>query len=377
MPEQEEPNQGKGQASIEPQSPLVKAYIDKQIENAIKQHDESQAKGKRWRNSWRSASPITKGSFIMTTAIAGATIAYALIAWGQYCAMQRIASDNSNQTRELIDAANQMKNAAWNFKGSAQGIDGNIGNAVGKLQTQTEQTGKLVDESRRQEANTERQFQITSGTSQQQFESTLGQMEASNQETARLVNTAEQQANIAADTLKKSQRPWVNAESFMLDTHTYPPQGRFYIQGELTVKNTGPSIATEGWVMISAAPHFDRRWLAQHWDNACQAIDQLKIADSNETKRKVGDGIPPPPYGFVLAPNQETKIELGAGSDDIDANDVTNRGFSVLGCIKYKDQFLMEHTTRFCFTPFTKSGEKFAANGEYTFWVCNGLQTAD
>ena len=40
--------------------------------------------------------------------------------------------------RGIEDSAAQMKNAAWDFKGSAQGIDGNFGNAVAKLQSQVE-----------------------------------------------------------------------------------------------------------------------------------------------------------------------------------------------------------------------------------------------
>jgi hypothetical protein len=139
MTQQENPDQGEGQASIEPLSPLVKAYIDKQVGNAIKQYDATQTKGKKWRNSWRSESPVTKGSFIMTAAIAVATIAYALIAWGQYCAMQKIATDNSKQAQELINAATQIKNAGWTFSGAAIGIN-NVGwNGVGKLQDQVNQ----------------------------------------------------------------------------------------------------------------------------------------------------------------------------------------------------------------------------------------------
>lgn len=36
----------------------------------------------------------------------------------------------------IRDSANQMQRAAWDFKGSAQGIDGNLGNAVAQLEVQ-------------------------------------------------------------------------------------------------------------------------------------------------------------------------------------------------------------------------------------------------
>lgn len=118
---------------------IVEARVNEQIQEAINKHDASQSKVKKWRNSWRSASPITKGSFILTAAIALATIAYALTAWRTLGAMRQISSDSSTQTQKLIDAAQQMKDAAWQFKGSAEGIDGNLGNAVAKLQGQVDQ----------------------------------------------------------------------------------------------------------------------------------------------------------------------------------------------------------------------------------------------
>lgn len=138
MTEQGNPNSGERQAPIESLPPLVKAYIDEQVENAIRQHDQAQTKVKKWRNSWRSAGPITKASFWMTAFIAAGTIAYAITAWRELDAMKSISADNTRQTQQLIDAANQIKTAAFQFKGSAQGIDGNIGNAVGKLQAQTD-----------------------------------------------------------------------------------------------------------------------------------------------------------------------------------------------------------------------------------------------
>jgi len=52
--------------------------------------------------------------------------------------------DNGNRqaaaAERFADAANEMKQAAWDFKGSAQGIDGNLGNAVSKLDAQNRST---------------------------------------------------------------------------------------------------------------------------------------------------------------------------------------------------------------------------------------------
>lgn len=43
---------------------------------------------KKWKNSWRSASPITKGTFIVADAVAAATIAYSIIAGLQLAAIR-------------------------------------------------------------------------------------------------------------------------------------------------------------------------------------------------------------------------------------------------------------------------------------------------
>lgn len=203
MAEQNEPDHGRGQGSIEPLSPLVKAYIDKQVENAIKQHDESQTKGKKWRNSWRSAGPITKVSFVMTAAIAVATIAYTLIAWGQYCAMQRIATDNSKQAQELINAATQMKNAGWTFSGAAMGINNANWNAASKLQDQATQVARSAD-------------------------------------------AAKDAAIIAQKELTLSERPWIEVNNLkIIDPLTIDNTGKISTSVDIEAKNIGKTPALD------------------------------------------------------------------------------------------------------------------------------------
>jgi hypothetical protein len=136
---------GQDASDIKALAPLIKAYIDKHVQDAIKQHEDSQSKPKRWRNSWRSASPITKASLILSAFVAVSTIAYTAAAWRTLIVMRQISSDSTQQTDKLIDAASQIKSAAWYFKGSAQGIDGNLGNAVGKLQGQVDQVKRTAD----------------------------------------------------------------------------------------------------------------------------------------------------------------------------------------------------------------------------------------
>jgi hypothetical protein len=130
-----------------PLSGLVKTYIDEQVKNAVKQHAEPSPKRKKWRNSWRAASPLTKASMMLAAGVAVATIGYTIAAWRTLKVMKEISKDSSAQTAQLIDAANQIKSAAWQFKGSTQGIDGNLGNAVVTLQTQADNSKKSLQAS--------------------------------------------------------------------------------------------------------------------------------------------------------------------------------------------------------------------------------------
>jgi hypothetical protein len=59
--------------------PHIKAYLDDQIQQLYKAQDYPVPYKKSWRYSWRSTSPITKGTFMMTAGVCFATIAYSII----------------------------------------------------------------------------------------------------------------------------------------------------------------------------------------------------------------------------------------------------------------------------------------------------------
>lgn len=140
---------GANQDRADPESiPVLKAYIEQQVQIALKQYEDSQPKRKKWRNSWRSASPITKGGLILTSFVALATIANAIVAWRTLDAMKSISADNTQQTQKLLDSANQIKNAGWVFSGAAIGINNANWGAVGKLQAQVDQVRRSADASR-------------------------------------------------------------------------------------------------------------------------------------------------------------------------------------------------------------------------------------
>lgn len=133
MPEAHDPKRGEDQADVQAFPPLVKAYIDKQVEHAVKQHTEAESKAKKFRNSWRAASPITKGSFYMTAGIAAATIAYAITAIFQLIAMHstlktmKTSSDESSQ--QIWSAIGNMnwlaRSADLSQKSTQESVDDN------------------------------------------------------------------------------------------------------------------------------------------------------------------------------------------------------------------------------------------------------------
>ena len=190
---------------------------------------------------------------------------------------------------------------------------------------------------------------------------------------------AKRAADIASDNLRKSQRPWVTAESFTPSTFTMAPQGRFYVDGDLILKNTGASVATNGWAMLEAIPN-GTDTLSRDWDKPCRDVDEQISANTSSTNKT------PWPIGFVLGPNQETRLRVGSGdpSGVIDkrvarqapytpfpSQDPKSGQFYLLGCSRYRDQFGVGHTTRFCFIYLN---DKLSPSG---FYICNALETAD
>jgi hypothetical protein len=106
----------------DPIDPLVKAYIDEKIREAIDPKNETRKK--KWKNSWRSASPITKGTFTLTASVAAATIAYAVIAGFQLIAMHR----TNNLTQSALGKADQNSlESSKQFQVQLQHFDAGLG----------------------------------------------------------------------------------------------------------------------------------------------------------------------------------------------------------------------------------------------------------
>ncbi|MBB5056906.1 hypothetical protein HDF16_001591 [Granulicella aggregans] len=82
-------------------SHLVKAYVDEKLKESNKNNDN--AANKSWKRSWRSTSPITKATLLLTAGVAFATIAYAFIAAYQLGEMRH----TNDLTREALKKADQ------------------------------------------------------------------------------------------------------------------------------------------------------------------------------------------------------------------------------------------------------------------------------
>ena len=107
MPDQKDPHRTPDDSIDQSLTPLIKAYIDEKLKDAEK--SDHQPTSKSWKRSWRSASPITKGTLGLTAAAAFATIAYAIIAAFQLGEMRHTntltqqALSASDKTYEILN----------------------------------------------------------------------------------------------------------------------------------------------------------------------------------------------------------------------------------------------------------------------------------
>jgi hypothetical protein len=191
MTEQSESNNGHDDPVEEPIAPLLQAYIDRQVQEAYKHNPETR---KRFKNSWKSASPITKGSFIMTLFIAAATIAYAIVAWRQLDKM----SETNRITQAALERANQNSSDASN-----------------------------------------------------QFQAQIHHFDASLGQTQMLATATKTQADNSEIFFREDGRAWVEIEK-VEKSDTYPPDPPFLtiFKYDFVIKNFGKTVATNVKVQI-------------------------------------------------------------------------------------------------------------------------------
>ena len=171
--------------------------------------------------------------------------------------------------------------------------------------------------------------------------------------------------------LQRSERPWVNAESIEIHGLTFPNDDGpvMNVSTKTVLRNTGRSVATNGWSWLWLAPNTSVQILRENWRKPCKIIEQQKDAEARSNKLGLGANWP---LGFVLAPGQATEAFLYFGTSDLTMNNTRN-GYWVLGCATYDDQFGNHHHTNFCFQTAgageTPDSPKFRA--------CNAFQEAN
>ena len=152
--------------------PLIKAYVDQEVGKA--KEAEGRAQTKRWKNSWRSASPITKGSFMLTAAVALATIAYAIIAGFQLSAMKKanglteIALSGNDKTLLQTTTKMQLQADAMNRLADKASLQ------VDKEDAVVKQTKRLAEAAGRSATFAQDSLQATADASYQELRSFVG-----------------------------------------------------------------------------------------------------------------------------------------------------------------------------------------------------------
>jgi hypothetical protein len=147
-------------------------------------------------------------------------------------------------------------------------------------------------------------------------------------------------ADDSRDALHVSQRPWVVAHgvdnSAPADIFQDSIGDMINLHVVISLKNTGISAATETkeWPVIGFS---DSKWQESHQNYACDALAQR-------------NDLPP---GVVVAPGEivERTWDMGPADDVRKMLPVYKNYFpiTILGCVKYFDQFNISHTTKFCF----------------------------
>jgi hypothetical protein len=103
MAKQVNPGGGKRGTDEGSMPPAIKEYIDDQIQQSYKRQDDGAPHKKRWKYSWRSASPITRGTFTMAALVCVATIANSVLGRFQLESMNRAYGEMAKQTKTAQD----------------------------------------------------------------------------------------------------------------------------------------------------------------------------------------------------------------------------------------------------------------------------------
>lgn len=267
-----------------------------------------------WWQRFKRSSAHIQASVVMSAFVAVATVAYSIIAAVQLGVMRQASDDSAAQASKLIDAADQIKSAAWDFKGSAQGIDGNLGLAVGKLQGQIDQVKRSAD-------------------------------------------AAKDAVNATLDEMRLEQRPWVGIQQFSCekcDRRRFAQSNNGPFLGSLKIYNLQGFVVNTGKtpaenIQVIYKLHMGQRWFAD------DPYDPTKVTgeeNANTQTKIIG----------ALSPEQTMQINLSGTSgyldfpmDAVSPDGTMKSDFPtayVEGTISYNDVWNKPHATRFCVFAF-------------------------
>lgn len=155
--------------------------------------------------------------------------------------------------------------------------------------------------------------------------------------------------NRQADLQERTIRPWIGTD-FILPGTVLEISGRLEITANISLKNTGPSVALDG-IML---PHLISSRAAALPNDIKDAWirTETQLVARNNTEWETG---------FVLHPTRSHTHESVMGGS-MPYSDMEARLCYVLVCVIYRDQFGKEHRTQDCFNIRTQ-GLDVPANG--------------
>lgn len=154
---------------------------------------------------------------------------------------------------------------------------------------------------------------------------------------------AESANEVATNTLRKSQRPWIKIEIvgntvYVTDkvippgTHV-PGYEAIGLTAQILARNTGTSPAVKGVVQtsISTGATID---VTKQTNAMCGTVNEIQRENIRFT-----------PPGFVIFPNDSQPLDIATSR----AKSELGEKNLLVGCAVYRDQYGINHHTRFCF----------------------------
>jgi hypothetical protein len=255
MPDQSDPDDTHDDPNRHAIPPLFKAYIDKQIQDAHNAENQTEAKKKKWKNSWRSASPITKGTFILTASVAIATTAYVFIAAFQ---LHEMRHTNNLTEQALAKGRQDSLDSSAQFQAQIHHYDATLGQTqeiAKQTLAQARQTSRLADDTH----------------------DLANAAKAQSKATANIAAATAGEVKAMQTQLEFSQRAWIRFEDLKpLSDLTFEDDG-MHLRFDVSYINLGNLPATN--VSVQADVVFE------HWGKGNGGIEEITMIQKSVCER--------------------------------------------------------------------------------------------